>query len=166
MRIDSRPWGYPVLACMALACLAGAAQAKGRPRRPNFSGVWVMDTTKFDNTDARLHGLVFRVVQKSDTMRVTTETSDDGHESTFSATYDLSGLPRQNAMPDGSGTSTATLAWEDATAVLGTRFDVQGRDYTLTQRWTLDAKRRTLTEERTARVGDRQVSQHFVFTKR
>lgn len=150
----------------ALALFGSSAWAKTGPRHPDFTGVWVMDTTKFAKTDKRLGGLVFRVAQKSDTLRVTTETSDDGHESTFSATYGLDGKPRQNVLPDSSGVSTATVSWEGATLVLETLFDVRGRGYKMVQRWSLDAARKTLTEDRTAEIGSRRMVQHFVFTKR
>jgi hypothetical protein len=151
-----------LLAATALA----ASPATSAAKHPNFSGVWGMDTTKFHNVDPRLKDLVFRVVQKPDTLHVTTETSDEGHLSTFDATYRLDGGPRENPLPDGSGTSTATLAWESDTLVLGTLFDVQGHEYRMTQRWSLDAARKTLNEERTAETAGRKMSMHFVFTKR
>ena len=162
-------WNFPRVllgGAGALLLISIPALAKSPARRPNFTGIWVMDTTKFEHKDARLTRLVFRVVQKSDTLRVVTETSDDGHESSFGATYGLDGKPRQSALPDSSGMSTVTLSWASDTLVLGTQFDVKGRGYTMTQRWSLDALRTTMTEARTAQAGGRHMAEYLVFTKR
>ena len=155
-----------------LTCLVAAQPALGQVPTPNFSGVWVMDTTKFAKHDPVLVALKLTIKQTGDSLTIVSDIGDQRGgptgpitKTTTTTPYRLDGKPIQNLMVNGT-LATNSLAWNHDTLVMvatGTARDSQ--TLTITTRWTLDAKRTTLTQQQRMEHGARLANQTLLFTK-
>ena len=154
-----------MLATMLVA-LHAWAQAQAPAPRPDFTGVWVMDTTKFEKHDAELVALKLTVSIHGDTLAIVTDVTDAHRPpSTSSAKYGLDGKPSQNPMGGGGNVLTALVSWDGATLILSSSGDLNGRSLKTTERWSLDATAKTMTRQYHAVIGDREQSQTLLFTR-
>jgi len=152
------------LAVVAIALPCVGAQSP--TVRPDYTGVWVMDTTKFEKNDAVLLALTLTVSKHGDTLVVLTEGTDAGRgQFAVTASYALDGTPRQTTAPGSNTVSINKLSWEGATLVLSSSRDVNGRSLKITERWTLDATGKTLSKQQVSAIEGRARSQTLVFTR-
>jgi hypothetical protein len=156
-----------VIAAISLA--APCARAQSPVSHPDFTGVWVMDTTKFQNNDPILLALKLTVSMRGDTLRIETAATDLRGDSTVSLTgradYGLDGKPFQGTMGAGNAVMTRTLSWDGTTLVLSTSGNINGRSLESTERLRLDAAGKTMTRDYVGTVNGRTQSQTLVFTR-
>ena len=159
-----------VFAALAASALAAPVAAQTPAPHPDFAGVWVMDTTRFHNTDTVLVALTLTVTRRADTLVVQTDGADrrNGATSTFSsrAVYSLAGSPTQNAMTGTAVTLTSRLSWDGPTLVLTSSAESRGRSYQTVERWTPGDEGKTMSRQATFQMGGMDRSQTLVFSRK
>jgi hypothetical protein len=152
-----------VLSALVLAValpLAVFAQAK-----PNFSGMWHLDTSKSDQGRGGRAGGPEMVTIKQDA--ATLSISSEGRGGTQTLTYKLDGSESKNEMPGRGGTTTATSKahFDGAKLMIETSRDLGGMSITSTETRSLsaDGKEMTVDTSISTPQGDRNT--HLVYTK-
>jgi len=153
-----------IMVCAVILCASVSVGAQSAASRPDFTGIWKMDTTKFDKHDAELAGLTLTVSNHGDTLLVVTDVFDTGRPSVqMRSMY----LPK----PAGGGQPAETLVrasirgWVGDTLVLRRVETRPERTLNIEERWTLDATGRTLSRAQTVVDGIRWSRQTLVFTR-
>ena len=158
-----------IVARAALVAVAGALPAVSplaaqRGSHPDPTGVWKMDTTKFEKHDAALAGLSLTVSRSGDTLVVVTDVQDAGRAPfQMQARYLPSTLVAVAAVDSAHRVSPFT--WDGDTLVLHTIERRPQRTLDITERWAIDASGRTLSRLQTVLDGPRVSRQTLVFTK-
>lgn len=160
----------PLLAAIGVIALAAPrVTAQSQRDHPDVTGVWVMDTTKFQKTDTVLIALTLTVSREGDTLRVASDVTDKRGQalvnSTSTARYALDGSPRPNAIAGGSAVVTSLLSWDGAILVLSSAGEISGRSIMTTERWTIDATGKTMSRYHVTAINGREVSQTLMFTR-
>jgi hypothetical protein len=165
MRIARHASGFLVfLVAFAIAPLRAAAQAPAS--HPDFTGTWMMDTTKLPKSDASLLALTLDIARRGDTLFVKTEGRDATRGPfTTSSTYGFDGKPWQNAIPGGGAIVAGVLSWERETLVISSSGYAGERLLKIIERWSLDPSAKTLTRRQAAVVGGNERSQTLAFTR-
>src|SRR5436305_12021466 len=155
-------------AAAALTIAMPALDAQAPSAHPDFSGTWLMDTTRTAKTDPSIISLTLRVNEHGDTMTVVSEFTTPAGSTTTNATYGFDGRPWKNVVVQ-RGIETirsSVVTWEGKTLVIKTTFELQGQTLAETERWTLDATGKTMTKERVAEYAGRAIPQTVVFVRR
>lgn len=162
----------PFALLAALAVALAAAPARTQTPRPDFSGTWVMDTTKFEKDDPVLAALTLTVTQGPDALGVKTEVGDRRGpgapiaRTTTLARYLLDGQAVENRMPGGNR-AISVLSWDHETLVFRTSGPApDGQTIDLTTRWTLEARGTRLVQQQRMQHGERVANQTLFLFKR
>jgi len=152
--------------CWAISLMLGAAVATpaGAQTTPNLSGTWVLQTDKSDfgpipppqsRTDVIVHQ------EPSLTIKRTVVTA--AGESVLSLVYAVDGKPYKNLA---NGTElTSTLRWDGPTLEMVSILPNPQGDITITDRYTLSADGKTLTQDRTLVGQGDQATQKLLLTR-
>lgn len=155
-----RIFSLVTLTAMALAMPAGlVAQDK-----PNFSGTWVLQTDKSD------YGMMPPPMSRTDIIdhqepKITikrTATTAEG-ENKLDLVYAVDGKPWKNQA--GPQEVSSTLHWEGQELVVVSEVDTPQGLATLTDRWSLSADGKTLTQTRTISIQGQELKQTMVLAK-
>ena len=156
-------------AIAAISLAAPCARAQASASHPDFTGIWVMDTTKFQKNDPILLALKLTVSMHGDTLRFETVATDVRGDSTVNVTsradYGLDGKSFQGSMGAGNAVMTRRLSWDGTTLVLSTSGNINGRSLESTERLRLDSAGKTMTRDYVGTVNGRTQSQTLVFTR-
>jgi hypothetical protein len=149
-----------IAACLALA-LPGLA---GAQTVPNLSGTWVLQVTQSDfgplpAPEARTDVIDHREPQ----LTVARTATAQGQQTQLNFAYVVDGEPHRNNA--GGAEVTSRLRWEGATLVMVSTASGPQGEVTFTDRYTLSADGRTLTQVRTVAIEDQEISQRMVLTK-
>jgi hypothetical protein len=166
MHLATRTLLFTSVAAFAFSISALAAQTPAT--HPDFSGTWLMDTTRTVKTDPSIISLTLRVNQHADTMNVVSDFTTPAGITTANATYGFDGRPWKNVVVQrGIETIRSSVAtWEGKSLVIKTTSELQGQTLAETERWTLDASGKTMTKERVAQYAGRTIPQTVVFVRR
>jgi hypothetical protein len=155
-----RTFSLVMLTAMALAMPAGlVAQDK-----PNFSGTWVLQTDKSD------YGMMPPPMSRTDiidhqepkiTIKRTAATAEG--ENKLDLVYAVDGKPWKNQA--GPQEVSSTLHWEGQELVVVSEVDTPQGLATLTDRWSLSADGKTLTQTRTISIQGQELKQTMVLAK-
>jgi hypothetical protein len=154
---------YRAVALLSLALTVPAgvtAQAV-----PNFSGTWVLQVDKSD------FGMMPGPTSRTDIIdhqepKITikrTASSPQMGEIKADLMYVVDGKPYKNTV--GPQEATSTLHWEGQVLVIVSEVNTPQGQATLTDRWTLSADGKTLTQVRTITAGGQEFTQTAVFSK-
>jgi hypothetical protein len=131
---------------------------------PNLSGTWELQVDKSD------FGALPGPSQRTDVIdhqepRITVKRSGASAQGNFTADllFVVDGKPHKNVV-NGNELST-TLRWEGPVLVLVTVTQTDNGEATLTDRWSLSADGKTLTQARTIEVQGQTFDQTAVFAK-
>ena len=151
---------------MAIAFAPQGVVAQAPASHPDFTGTWMMDTTKLPKSDAALLALTLTIARRGDTLLVMTE-GTDATRGAFrtNSTYGFDGKPRPNTLAGGGAVVGGVLSWEGETLVISSSGDVGGQSLTIVERWSLDPSGRTLTRRQAAVGGGHERSQTLAFTR-
>jgi hypothetical protein len=133
---------------MTVATMAVAAD------KPNFSGDWTLDATKSDFGPMPPPQSMTRKVDHNDPSLTYTEAQTGGPQGDTNRTmkYSTDGKETTNDM---MGTPMkATAKWDGDALVMNGKLDMQGNEITLTDKWTLSADGKVLTD--TLHIGTAQ----------
>jgi hypothetical protein len=155
-----RIFSLVTLTAIALAMPAGlVAQDK-----PNFSGTWVLQTDKSD------YGMMPAPMSRTDiidhqepkiTIKRTAATAEG--ENKLDLVYAVDGKPWKNQA--GPQEVSSTLHWEGQELVVVSEVDTPQGLATLTDRWSLSADGKTLTQARTISIQGQELKQTMVLAK-
>jgi hypothetical protein len=168
MRIMSRSFTSAAV-MYALAAPSASAQA---PARPNYSGTWVMDLTKSESSTGSMPtGATWIIAQHGDTViadRETTVAEMGTVKSHVVVGIDGKAWKNTVAQPGLGEIETSTVAsWDNGTLLLVASGNIQGTDFTQTDRWSLSADGKTLVSRRSVMAGGQEVqSSTLTFTKK
>lgn len=156
-----RLFGAVCAAVVAASSVLGAQSSAGRP---DFTGTWRMDTTKFAKHDRDLAGLTLTVSNHGDTLMVVTDVLDVGRPPTqMRASYLSTSV--NGGHTAGSTLPSSIQGWIGDTLVLRSVEQRPERTLNIEERWTLDASGRTLSRSQTVVDGIRWSRQTLVFTR-
>ena len=146
----------------ALALLAAPALPAQAP--PNLSGTWVLQPDKSN------FGPLPAPTKRTDVIdhqepRLTIKRTGTSQQGEFSAdlVFAVDGKPHKNTV--NGNELTTTLRWEGPVLVLVSTTQSPNGEITLTDRWSLSADGKTLTQARTVDVQGQTFEQTAVFAK-
>jgi hypothetical protein len=174
MRIMSRSMTTAAV-MYAFASSAHAQQAA----RPNYSGTWVLDSSKSQMTSAMPGNVpqfasgTWVIAQHGDTIVMDRDMTMSGQPALKShVVVGTDGKAWKNSVPQMGGggdieTST-TVSWENGDLVVRSTGNVQGFDFVQTDRWTLSADGKVFVSHRSVTVADQGEVQAstLTFTKK
>ena len=151
---------WTFFAALALSAPVGAsAQAV-----PNFSGTWALQVDKSD------FGMMGGPTSRTDVIdhqepKLTikrTITGPNG-EITSNLVYAVDGKPYKNTVANAE--TTSTLSWDGQTLVMVTLYPSPQGEATITDRYTLSADGKTLTQDRSVAIQGQNLAQKMVLTR-
>ena len=144
-----------------------SADAQAPAARPNFSGVWIMDTAKSPGPMIP-QAMTYAIEQRGDTIRIRRDTKSMRGEFSASLIYGADGKPWKNSINEGGipRDVSSVLTWEGSTLVITSTINASGQIINQVEKWTLDATGQTITADRTAEAMGQQFATKMVFNKR
>lgn len=150
--------------CAAIVAGSSVLSAQSRAGRPDFTGTWRMDTTKFEKHDRALAGLTLTVSNHGDTLVVVTDVLDVGRPPTQMRANYLSNAVKASQAAH-STLPSSVQGWIGDTLVLRSVEQRPERTLNIEERWTLDASGETLSRSQIVVDGIRWSRQTLVFTR-
>lgn len=154
-----------LMACGALLIGGSAAFAQQPASRPNFQGVWRMDTTKFHKRDALLAALQLSVSQRGDTLNIVTDVADTGRAPIQMRSWYVPTASVASPAPADSRVTNGSFDWQGDTLFLRRTEHRPDRTLEIEERWALDRSGQTLSRYQRVRDGARLSQQILVFTR-
>jgi hypothetical protein len=156
--------------------VAAPSVAAAQAARPNYSGTWVLDSSKSQMTSAMQDNLpqlaagTWIIAQHGDTLIMDRDMTMSGAHQKSHIVVAIDGKSWKNTVPTmgGGDIETSTIAsWENGELVVRSSGNVQGSDFVQTDRWTLSADGKVFVSHRSVTVpgaGEVQAST-LTFTK-
>jgi hypothetical protein len=164
MRIMSRSFTSAAV-MYALAAPSASAQA---PARPNYSGTWVLDTSKSTSGGNMPTSAVYTVAQHGDTLIMDRETVNIAGTTKNHLVVGIDGKTWKNTVSlGGESTELSSVAsWDKGALVVRSNGNVQGVDFVQTDTWTMAADGKSFTYHRSLSAGGDEMSADMVFVKK
>jgi hypothetical protein len=150
----------------ALAAFTLAASTTARAQSvPNLSGTWVLQVDKSSfgmgpapssRTDVIDH-------QEPKLLIKRTIVNAAGGSTTSDLVYAVDGKPYKNTV--GTNELMSTLKWDGATLVMTSQTSTPQGEFTITDRYTLSADGKTLTQARQIAAQGQEISQTMILAK-
>lgn len=160
MRIMSRSM---TTAAVMYAFASSSAHAQ-QTARPNYSGTWVLDSSKSQLTSAMQDNLpqfaagTWVIAQHGDTLIMDRDMTMSGQPAQKAHIVVASdGKAWKNTVPQMGGAdieTSTTASWENGELVLRSSGNVQGFEFVQTDRWTLSADGKVFVSHRSVTVAD------------
>jgi len=144
----------------ALAAPAMAAQAP-----PDLSGTWVLqlDQSDLGAMTGQLQARTDVIEHKEPNLKIKRIVRSTAGESTSDLVYMVDGKPWKNTA--GPTEITSTLTWEEGALVMVSTVPNPQGEVTITDRYTLSADGKTLTQARVLSLGGQEIAQKMVLTR-
>jgi hypothetical protein len=173
MRIMSRSM---TTAAVMYAFASSSAHAQ-QTARPNYSGTWVLDSSKSRMTSSMQDNLpqlgagTWVIQQHGDTLVMDREMTMSGAQQKSHLVVAIDGKAWRNTVPTMGGgdiETSSTATWENGDLVVRSSGNVQGTDFVQTDRWTVSADGKVLVSHRSVTVPDQGEVQAstLTFTKK
>jgi hypothetical protein len=131
-----------LICVLGLAVFAVSAVAQGKP---NFSGDWKLNVSKSDfGPMPPPSSSTAKVAHAEPEMKVQVKQVGDQGEMEFDATYSTDGKETANTF--GPMQAKSTAAWEGEVLVVTTKFEANGMDIKLVQKWSLADEGKTMKQ--------------------
>ncbi|MGH7525042.1 MAG: hypothetical protein ACREK8_12085 [Gemmatimonadales bacterium] len=169
MRIMSRSM---TTAAVMYAFASSSAHAQ-QAAHPNFSGTWVLDSSKSSNSSAmqdnipQFSSATWIVAQHGDTLVVDRDMTAAGTDMKSHIVVAADGNAWKNtvAMAANGDVETSTVvSWDKDVLVIRSSGNVMGLDFVQTDRWTLDPAGKVLVSHRSVTVADQGEVQSSILT--
>ncbi len=147
---------------LSLATIAPAAAQDV----PNLSGTWVMDAAKSDFGPIPAPATRSDVIDHREpalTIKRSILTPGAAAPSVVDLKYQVDGKPHTNTTPQGDITST--LKWDGKVLVVTSQVPTPGGPADVTDRFSLSADGKTLTQNRTIAVQGQEIAQIIILVK-
>ncbi len=158
-----------LLSPIALQAQAGPAGAPAAATaHPDFSGTWVLDTTKSQSPMPLPGTMQIVVAQAANSMKIDRTASTPNGDMSTSTNWTLDGQTSKNTVTQmGMSIDMNTIAnWDGAALVAKTTADVGGQTLEQTDRWSLSADGKELTINTDVSAGGQQMSAKLVLNKK
>jgi hypothetical protein len=134
--------------------------------KPNFSGEWVCDNSKSEFGPMPPPTSMTRKVDHSDPVISYTEATVGGPQgdSTMTMKASTDGKETTNEMMGNPVKTTAK--WDGNALVVSAKLDLQGNEITLTDKWTLSADGKVLTDARHIGTAQGEFDLTYVMNKK
>lgn len=144
-----------------------SAGAQTPAARPDFSGLWIMDTAKSPGPMIP-QAMTYAIGQRGDTISIKRDTKSMRGEFSASLVYGTDGKPWKNSINEGGilRDVSSVLTWDGSTLVITSTISASGQIINQVEKWSLDATGRTLTADRTVEAMGQQFATKMVFNKR
>ena len=154
------------IASHAQAGPAGAPAAAAT--HPDFTGTWVLDTTKSQSPMPLPGTMQVVVAQTGNSMKIDRTASTPNGDMSTTTTFTLDGATSKNTVTQmGMSIDMNTVAtWDGAALVAKTTADVGGQSLEQTDRWSLSADGKELTINTDVSAGGQQMSAKLVLNKK
>jgi hypothetical protein len=147
--------------CLALVAVSLAAAAGNRP---NFSGVWRLDTSKSEFGKAPPpRALTSHIEHHDPELKVHTEIT--GPQGAYSTDYTWVTDGRENVNTVRGNEIRATVVWNGQTLISNAKTTVNGAALTIVDVWSLSGDGHTLTVSRTVQGPQGTAEQKYVYEK-
>lgn len=135
--------------------------------RPNFTGVWALDTARTQPGPVRPMALSYAIEQHGDTITVTRHTRTMRGEFTAHLVYGTDGRAWQNSVDQGGVRVevSSVLTWEGSTLVITSTLATGGQSLHQVERWSLDPNGRDLLADRTVEAMGQQYTMRLILGK-
>lgn len=146
-----------LVALAALFCFAAD--------KPNYSGVWKINSAKSDFGPMPQGPDKFErtVDHKDPAIKITTVQSMGGNERTSTVEYNINGQEQVIKTP--MGEYKATPAWKDNNLEVSAKREMQGMEIKSQEKWTLSADGKVLTVETALSTPQGDFAMKFVLDK-
>lgn len=158
-----------LLSPIGLQAQAGPAGAPAAATaHPDFSGTWVLDTTKSQSPMPLPGTMQIVVAQAANSMKIDRTASTPNGDMSTSTSWTLDGQTSKNTVTQmGMSIDMNTIAnWDGAALVAKTTADVGGQTLEQTDRWSLSADGKELTINTDVSAGGQQMSAKLVLNKK
>lgn len=151
---------------MVIVCAAVASPLAAQAR-PDLSGKWSLDPQSVPAGMPAGSTVVVTLKQDEKTINVDMVANTPMGDQKRSTTVNLDGTPTKNTLstPAGSIELTSTAAWEGPVLTVMTSGDFQGYAMVQTDKWSLDAGKKTLELETTVSVAGQKQTSKLSFIK-
>jgi hypothetical protein len=147
--------------------LLAVLMAFTRTEHPNFTGKWVLDAAKSEQSQLTPEAMSYTVHHEGNQITADRTVTTPNGESTAHLVWAIDGKPWKNQWKQGeiSVVGLSTLSWDGATLVIKTAISADGQDISQTDRWTLGADGKEMTVERSIDAGGQSLSAKIVMRK-
>ena len=130
----------------SVLCLAALAAPAPAADKPNFSGDWSLDASKSEFGPMPPPATMTRKIDHNDPGMTVTQATTGGPQGdqTVTMKYSTDGKETVNQLMGNDVKAKAT--WEGNTLVIAMSADLGGNEIKLTNKWTLSADGKTLTD--------------------
>jgi hypothetical protein len=148
---------------LAVVTLAGATAAYAQSV-PNLSGTWVLQVDKSDFGQGPAPTSRTDVIDHQEPKLLIKRTIVNASGSTSSdLVYAVDGKPYKNTV--GPNELTSTLKWDGATLVMTSQASTPQGEFTITDRYSLSADGKTLTQARVFAAQGQEIPQTMILAK-
>jgi hypothetical protein len=132
---------------------------------PDLSGTWVLQLEQSDlgAMAGQLQARTDVIEHKEPSLKIKRTVRSTAGESTSDLVYMVDGKPWKNTA--GPTEITSTLKWEEGALVMVSTVPNPQGDVTITDRYTLSADGKTLTQARVLSLGPQEIAQKMVLTR-
>jgi hypothetical protein len=156
-------------AAVLYAATVSSAHAQAA-MRVNFTGTWVIDLAKSQTSAALPTAATYTISQHGDTLLVDRDLTyeEAGHlKSRLVVGFDGKAWKNTAPQADGDVETSTVVTWDKGVMILVTTGNIQGTDFTQTDRWTLAADGKSFVIVRSITVQSEEVqSATWAFTKK
>jgi len=151
----------------ASALLAGPAAIFAQAEHPNFTGTWVMDAAKSEQSPLTPDVMTYVVQQKGDQIVADRHVKTANGESDAHLVFAIDGKPWKNEWTQGAMNvvGRSTLSWEGSTLIIKTAITADGQAIDQVDRWTLGPDGKSVVVQRSIEAGGQTLSAKVVMTK-
>lgn len=151
----------------ASALLAAPAVVLAQTAHPNFSGKWVMDAAKSEQSPLTPEAMSYTVQQKGDQFIADRHVKSAAGESTAHLVFAIDGKPWKNEWTQGAMNviGRSTLSWEGSTLIIKTAITADGQEIEQTDRWTLAPDGKSVAVQRSVDAGGQSLTARVVLAK-
>ena len=148
---------------LVMTTVAGMAVAADKP---NFSGDWSIDATKSDFGPMPPPATMTRKVDHSDPALSYTEATTGGPQGDQTITMKCSTDGKETTNEMMGNPVKTTAKWDGDALVIAAKADFQGNEITLTDKWTLSADGKVLTDARHIGMAQGEFDITYVMNKK
>jgi hypothetical protein len=156
----------PMVFALATLTTSAAAQGSAAAAHPDFVGTWKLDPKKSEGAGLPL-SMTLKAAKDAKVMTINRVGMTDVGEQRSTLMVNLDGSPTKNTVTT-QGASVdlfLTASWDGPALLVKTKASIGGQPLDQTDRWTQDAKGKTLRIATTLTGGGQTKTQTLVFEK-
>lgn len=156
-----------IVSALATFLTAVPAALHAQAHHANFTGTWVLDAGKSDNSPLVPTGVKYVITDSAGRITLGREMTTGQGTATRTLTFTTDGKPTTATLPSSAGPveATTTATWAGETLNVKSAFAVSGTDVVQTDAWTLSPDGRSITLARTVVAGGQPLGAKLVLVR-